>query len=66
LKKYQVIPENTMIEMNNETGGNNAFGRLLSVGNEFKAAEVEPIYLLDGDNMEIIVVSKDYINKKLH
>ena len=55
-----------MIEMNNETGGNNAFGRLLSVGNEFKAAEVEPIYLLDGDNMEIIVVAKDYINKKLH
>ena len=66
MKTYQIIPEKDMIEMSKEVGGNNVFTRMLSIANEYKAANVVPIYLLDKEKAEILVLGKDYLNKKLH
>lgn len=66
MKTYQIIPEKDMIEMSKEVGGNNVFAHMLSIANEYKAANVVPIYLLDNEKAEILVLGKDYLNKKLH
>ena len=67
---YKIIPENIITDAANvatEMGDEqNSFVRLLSAAKEFKAAGMTPIFLLDGDKMDMFCVAKETFKKKLH
>lgn len=44
----------------------NSFSRLLVSAEEFKAAGMTPMFLLDNATMELLVVCKETFNKKLN
>jgi hypothetical protein len=70
MQYYKIIPEHIMIEADKascESGyANNSFGRLLKVAEEYKEAGVTPIFLLDPQYMDLIVVCEETFKKKLH
>jgi len=67
---YVVVPEHiiidadsAMLEDNDETS---SFNKVLNAGAEIKNAGLTPIYMLDTEKMDLLVVVKEYIGKKLH
>jgi hypothetical protein len=43
-----------------------SFGRLLKVSDEYKAANMTPVFILDKDNMTIYCAARETLGKKLH
>lgn len=70
MQYYKIIPERVMIEADKasrESGdANNSFGRLLKVAEEYKDAGVTPVFLLDPEYMDILVVCQETFKKKLN
>lgn len=70
MSSYKVIPEHIM-EASAETAismgeSDNSFSRMLLAAEEFKKAEMTPMFLLDIKNMDVFVVAKETFGKKLH
>jgi len=70
MASYKVIPGHIM-EASAETAismgeSDNSFSRMLLAAEEFKRAEMTPIFLLDMQNMDVFCVAKETFGKKLH
>lgn len=67
---YKVVPERVLVEADKacrEMGdANNSFGRLLKVAEEYKEAGATPLYLLDVECMDLLVVCEETYKKNLH
>lgn len=67
---FKVIPEHIIKESaflaHEFEGANNSFTRLLKAAEEFKQANMSPIFLLDTLSMDVKVIAKETYNKKLH
>lgn len=67
---FKVIPEHIVKEsafMAHEfEGANNSFMRLLQAAEEFRQANLTPVFLVDTLNMDVKVIAKETYNKKLH
>lgn len=70
MPSYTVIPKHIMeasaataIELGES---DNSFSRMLLVAEEFVEAGLTPMFLLDAENMDVLVVAKETYNKKLH
>jgi hypothetical protein len=67
---YKIVPEKVIIEadeVSRKMGeANNSFGRLLKVAEEYKEAGIKPIFLLDPQYMDLLVVCEETFKKKLH
>lgn len=68
--QYKVIPEKIIkesaflsIELE---GANNSFFKLLLAAEEFKKADMTPVFILDVYTMRIKVIAKETHKKKLH
>ena len=66
----KIIPENIIKEsaflVQEFDGANNSFTRLLKVAEEFKQANMTPVFLFDTIKMDVKVVAKETYNKKLN
>jgi hypothetical protein len=67
---FKIIPEHIIKESaflaQEFEGANNSFMRLLKAAEEFKQANLTPVFLVDTINMNVKVVAKETYNKKLH
>jgi hypothetical protein len=67
---YREVPEQIVIESSQlakKMGEPNTnFDMILSAGAQFKAADMTPVYLLDLQKMDLLVVAKETVGKKLH
>jgi hypothetical protein len=67
---YVVVPEHIIIDadsaMMEENDETSSFNKVLNAGTEIKNAGLTPIYMLDTEKMDLLVVVKEYIGKKLH
>lgn len=63
---YQVVPENIIERSARAVGGDNNFTKLLNAAKEYREADLDPIFLLDPDTMDVIVIVKETFQKKLH
>lgn len=70
MTSYKVIPEHIM-EASAETAtsmgeSDNSFSRMLLLAEEYKKAEMTPMFVLDVKNMDVYCVAKETFGKKLH
>lgn len=70
MSSYKVIPEHIM-QASAETligsgESDNSFSRMLLLAEEYKKAEMTPMFVLDAKNMDVYVVAKETFGKKLH
>lgn len=70
MSTYKIIPEHIM-EASAETAtalgeSDNSFSRMLLLAEEYKKAEMTPMFVLDVNNMDVYVVAKETFGKKLH
>ena len=70
MSSYKVIPEHIM-QISAETligsgESDNSFSRMLLVAEEYKKADMSPMFVLDSKNMDVYVVAKETFGKKLH
>lgn len=70
MSAYKVIPEHIM-QASAETligsgESDNSFSRMLLLAEEYKKAEMTPMFVLDVKNMDVYVVAKETFGKKLH
>lgn len=67
---YKVIPEHIMeasAEMAIQMGeSDNSFSRMLLAAQEFKSANMTPMFILDAKNMDVFVVARETFGKKLN
>jgi len=67
---YKIIPEKIIKESAfmamKLDGEDNSFFRLLTAAEEFRKADLTPVYILDATTMDVMVVAKETHNKKLH
>jgi hypothetical protein len=61
----QIIKDSAFMAFESE-GANNSFMRLLSAAEEFRQANLTPVFLLDTINMDVKVIAKETYNKRLH
>lgn len=70
MSSYKVIPEHAMeasAELAMELGeSDNSFSRMLLVAQEFKEAEMTPMFILDVRNMNVLCVARETFGKRLH
>jgi hypothetical protein len=70
MSSYKVIPEHAMeasAELAMQLGeSDNSFSRMLLVAQEFKEAEMTPMFILDVRNMNVICVARETFGKRLH
>jgi len=45
---------------------NNTFDRLLASANQFRAADLTPMFFFDEDDMSLYVTTKEKMEKKFH
>jgi hypothetical protein len=60
-----IIKESAVLAADSESE-NNTFIRLLEAAEKYKEAKLTPVYILNTTTMEIAVVAKEMLNKKLH
>ena len=70
MSTYKIIPEHIM-EASAETAiamgeSDNTFTRMLLAAEEYKKAEMTPMFVLDVSNMDVFCVAKETFGKKLH
>jgi hypothetical protein len=67
---FKIIPEHVIKEsaflVQEFEGANNSFTRLLKAAEEFKQADMTPVFLFDTIRMDVKVVAKETYNKKLN
>ena len=65
---YFAIPESVVREASDAIPDDpdNSFARVLRAGEEFKAAGMTPLYILDQNYKDLLVVAKETFKKKLH
>jgi hypothetical protein len=70
MPSYKIIPEHIMessAKMALEMGeSDNSFSRMLLAAQEFREAEMTPMFILDAKNMDVFVVARETFGKKLH
>ena len=67
METYVLIPEEIVKQAAHDCKDDeqNGFLRVLKAGQEFKDAGLTPMYILDQNYMDLVVVSKETINKKI-
>lgn len=65
--KYTIVPEE-LIKKSSETGDedSNVYQKLLKAGQEYKDADMTPIYIYDPSSKNLIVAAEETLGKKLH
>jgi hypothetical protein len=66
---YQIIPEKIIKSAANhmkDTEPHNSFFYLLEEGEQFKKADLVPVYLLNTITQEVLVTSRECMRKKYH
>ena len=66
---YQIIPEKIIKSAANhmkDTEPYNSFLYLLEEGEQFKKADLVPVYLLNTVTQEVLVTSRECMRKKYH
>jgi len=65
---YIVIPESIVEEAAEacKDDTDNNFKKVWNAGQEFKAAGLTPVYLLDEEYMDLVVIAKETYKKKLN
>lgn len=67
LENLAYLPENIVIEAAEQMGSeNNHFKKAIDIAQQFKAAELTPVYLVDTTTHELYVFAKELMGKKLH
>lgn len=70
MSTYKVIPEHVMEASAEALIGSgesdNSFSRMLLLAEEYKKAEMTPMFVLDMKNMDVYCVAKETFGKKLH
>jgi hypothetical protein len=68
MDQYLVIPESIVIEAAEacKDDPTNNFMKVWNAGQEYKAAGLTPVYLLDQNYMDLVVIAKELHKKKLH
>jgi len=68
LDPLMVIPESIVEEAAEacKDDKDNNFKKVLNAGQEFKAAGLTPIYVLDEHYMDLVVIAKELYRKKLN
>jgi hypothetical protein len=61
----QIIKDSAFVAMKSE-GANNSFVRLLKAAEEYRQANLTPVFILDTYNMDVVVVAKETYKKRLH
>lgn len=59
-----IVKEAAAVVKMTEPDSNNNFQKVLNAGEAFKEAGLEPIYILNKDDMSIQVITKETFNKK--
>ncbi|CAB4162506.1 hypothetical protein UFOVP787_50 [uncultured Caudovirales phage] len=63
----EIVKEAAAVVKMTEPDSNNSFQKVLNAGEAFKEAGLEPIYLLNQEDMSIQVITKETFDiKKLH
>jgi hypothetical protein len=67
-KMYIEIPEHVVEQAAEDCKDDkkNGFLKCLKAAQEFRAADMTPVYLLDNRYQDLIVVAKETFKKKLH
>jgi hypothetical protein len=64
---FEIISEERIrIAADYLSGTDNSFAKLLVYGEEFKAADLTPIYILDQKTADVYVTSAERIEKSFH
>lgn len=65
IKNIKIIPESVIIDCASQFGPEeeNTFRKVLDMGNEFKKAGLNPIYLAKTDMKDIDVTSEECLNR---
>ena len=64
---YVIVPEDIIEQAASAFNGEeNNFSRLLLTADEFRDAELTPMFILNNRTMELLVVCKETFNKKLN
>ena len=67
---YKIIPEKIIKESAfmamKLDGEDNSFFRLLTAAEEFRKAKLTPVFILDANTMDVMVIAKETYNKRLH
>lgn len=68
MKMYMIVPESVVerAAKDVEDDPNNGFLKCLKAGQEFKDAGMTPMYILDNNYVDLVVVAKETFKKKLH
>jgi hypothetical protein len=68
MEQYLVIPESVVVEAAEacKDDPTNNFMKVWNAGQEYKAAGLTPVYLLDQNYMDLVVIAKELHKKKLN
>jgi hypothetical protein len=68
LEPLMIIPESVVLEAAEacKDDPQNNFLKVYNAGQEFKAAGLTPIYVLDEQYMDLVVIAKELYKKKLN
>jgi len=68
MEQYLVIPEYVVVEAAEacKDDPTNNFMKVWNAGQEYKAAGLTPVYLLDQNYMDLVVIAKELHKKKLN
>lgn len=70
MSTFKIIPEHVMEESADTATSmgesDNSFSRMLLAAEEYKKAEMTPMFILDMKNMDVYCVAKETFGKKLH
>jgi hypothetical protein len=61
----KIIKESAFMAMKTE-GEDNSFFRLLEAAEGFRKADLTPVYILNAETMDVMVIAKETYNKRLH
>lgn len=62
--EYDVISEDMIIQLDEELGGKNNFGKILDAGQKIRIMGLTPIYMLNRNKKTLEVVSVEEISSK--
>lgn len=70
ITNLKIVPERVIIDANEACvvigEEENSFGKLLEQGQIYRKAGLTPLYVLNEDNVSLIVTAKELINYQLH
>lgn len=66
VSNIQIIDEDIVVQAAEFLGGNSSFTRMLGIADEYREADMTPLFLLDTDNKYVYCVAKETFNKKLN